>query len=517
MALVWFVLASVFYTYPLAIAPATANRLDSPDALLNAWIVSWNLHQLQESPTELFDANIFYPETGALAYSENLLTASVLAAPVAAFTDSPIVRVNVALFAAFVLTGLATFALAYDLTGDRLASLLAGTLFAYAPFRFAHIPHLQLQLAFGIPLCLLFIRRLVRPGSRRLSYALGFAAAALATFGSSIYYLVFVMSVVPVVALTEIYHLEAVERPKAIYWLTASGLLAAGLTFPFAWPYLEKLSSGTVRSLTAADQYSATALDYVSSFSRLHAFLPSTDEPLFPGGIAIGLAVFALAAGAARASRKWSWALVGAIGLVISLGPPAGVFTLLYRFVPVYRAIRVPSRAGVLVLLAVALLAAIGLAAIRRRRLRVLCVVIACGECLAAPLPWRFELPSYPPIYEAVEALEEPGALLELPMPPRERFQDNALYVYRSAFHWRALVNGYSGFAPASYTRREQGLRRDLSAELSLARVEGVRFVLAHEGRLGPRMRRRLAEAQRSGQLDLVAQASTDRLYTIQR
>ncbi len=47
-----FSLASLVYTFPLITAKAHANRLDSPDALLNSWIISWNVHQLRDSFTK---------------------------------------------------------------------------------------------------------------------------------------------------------------------------------------------------------------------------------------------------------------------------------------------------------------------------------------------------------------------------------------------------------------------------------------------------------------------------------
>ena len=57
LALLLFLALSLALTYPLVLAPRTANRLDSPDARLNSWIVSWNLHQLPRDPLRVFDAN----------------------------------------------------------------------------------------------------------------------------------------------------------------------------------------------------------------------------------------------------------------------------------------------------------------------------------------------------------------------------------------------------------------------------------------------------------------------------
>ena len=521
-----FSLASLVYTFPLITAPAHANRLDSPDALLNSWILSWNVHQLWTDPLHLFDANIFFPEKGTLAYSENLVTGALIAAPVAALTDyayanakpNPIAAFNTVLLVAFVLTGVATFVLAYDLTGDRLASILAGVLFAFAPYRFAHIPHLQLQLAFGIPLSLLFIRRLVMStASTSARYAgAGFALSAVLTFGSSVYYAVFVASVAPLVALTEIYWLPRRRRLAAIGRLFLAGAGAIVLTLPLALPYLDKLQGGTVRSLEAASSFSAGVTEYVSSFSRVHAFLPKAAEPLFPGFVALGLAAAALIGASREGTRKWCWALVGVTGVALSAGPALGLFSFLYHIAAPYRALRVPSRAGVLLLLAVAVLAACGLTLIRKKAFRWALVTIAAVECMAAPLPLRLDVPSYPPIYRDVEALAEPGALVELPLPPPERFQDNALSVYRSIYHRRELVNGYSGFVPQSYRRAHRLLmRRNFTRGLETMRRDGVRFVLAHEGRLGPRMLRQIRKARDSGVLVMVSERAPDRLYAI--
>ena len=522
-----FTLASLVFTFPLATALGQANRLDSPDALLNGFIVSWNLEQLRNDPLHLFDANIFFPEKGALAYSENLLTASLIAAPVALVSDNPILLVNIALLAAFVFSGLATFALAFELTHDRLAAYLAGLLFAFAPYRFAHLPHLQLQLAFGIPLSFVFLRFIVA-GTGRAYATFGFAVTAFLTFGSSVYYTVYVASAVPIVALTELYWVPKEKRRSAFGRLLVGGVLAIVLVIPLVLPYLDKLQSGRLRSLQAATEFSAGLPEYLSSYSWLHAFLPKASEPLFPGFIALALAATALLTAARERERKWCWVAVGFLGVALSLGPSLGLFTFLYNVAAPYRALRAPSRAGVLFLLAVALLAAIGLTRLKgqtgqtgqtwmkRPALRWALVLVAALECFAVPLELRMDAPSYPAIYRHVETLPEPGAMVELPLPPPERFQDNAIFVYRSIFHRRQIVNGYSGFAPPSYgLAYRQLMRRDFLRGLRAMESKGVRYVLAHEARLGPRMKRQVQKAQDSGLLELVAEESSDRLYAI--
>jgi hypothetical protein len=192
------------------------------------------------------------------------------------------------------------------------------------------------------------------------------------------------------------------------------------------------------------------------------------------------------------------------------------VFSVLFEMFPPYRALRVPSRAGILFLLGVSMLAALGLGRLRGRAVRIALVAIAAAECASIPLPLRMEAPTLPPVYRHLESAAGEGALLELPLPPPERFQDNAVYVYRSATHRFPIVNGYSGFVPESYRATYALLQtRPLSEGLARLSAQGVRFVLAHEGRLGPRIRRELAEAEREGILILLGEEPPDRLYRI--
>jgi hypothetical protein len=515
LALLAYTVLTLAFTYPLVLRPTSANRLDSPDALLNSWIVSWCLYQLPRDPLHLFDANIFYPEKATLALSENLLTGALLASPVALFSSSPLLLFNTVLLAAFVTTGYAAFLLAHHLTGSRLAAGLAGILFAFAPFRFAHIPHLQLQLAFGIPMSLCFIRRILE-GRVGLGSFLGLASSIPLTFGSSIYYSIYGATVIPLVVLLELPSVPAGRRLQAIGRLALAGAAGSLLTVPLVLPYWSKLGSGMTRTLETASAFSATGVEYFSSFGRLHGFLPKASEPLFPGLVASGLAAFALFAPSTERRRTLPWVAVAAVGIALSLGPSFGLFSILYDVFPPYRALRVPSRAGVLFLLAVSMLAALGLRHVRKRGFRITLTALAAAECFSGPLPLRMEPPTLPPIYRRLEGLEGEGALLELPLAPPERFQDNAIYVYRSSFHRRALVNGYSGFVPESYRETFALLQgTPLSEGLSRLSRGGVRYVLAHEGRLGPRLRRELAEAERAGILILLGEERTDRLYRI--
>ena len=60
---------AVVFTYPL-VSGLTNMVTDLADPLLNSWALAWVIHQVPRDPLHLFDANIFFPETGTLAFSE---------------------------------------------------------------------------------------------------------------------------------------------------------------------------------------------------------------------------------------------------------------------------------------------------------------------------------------------------------------------------------------------------------------------------------------------------------------
>src|SRR5205085_6808990 len=57
----------------------------------------------------------------------------------------------------------------------------------------------------------------------------------------------------------------------------------------------------------------------------------------------------------------------------------------------------------------------------------------------------------------------------------------DATYMYYSTRHWKPVVNGYSGFAPASYLALRDRLRRfPDDAAIEALRQAGVTYLLVH-------------------------------------
>src|SRR5262249_46962616 len=123
------------------------------------------------SPTHLFDANIFFPEQDTLAYSDAMLVQGLIAAPLVKL--NPVLIHNLMMLAPIALSAVAIFALARYLTGSFGGGVIAGVAFAFAPFRFEHIMHMELQWTIWMPLAFLALHRLYDTGRWRAGLAVG--------------------------------------------------------------------------------------------------------------------------------------------------------------------------------------------------------------------------------------------------------------------------------------------------------------------------------------------------------
>ena len=69
-----------------------------------------------------------------------------------------------------------------------------------------------------------------------------------------------------------------------------------------------------------------------------------------------------------------------------------------------------------------------------------------------------------------------------MPFPEPERVDRNARAVLASTRHWGRMLNGYSGFTPASYVEHARALRGFPDERAwTLLRARGVTHLLVHE------------------------------------
>ena len=161
---------------------------DPGDPLFNAAILHWNAHHIPWSHA-WWQFPIYYPTRDTLAFSEHLLGLSVIASPIAWLTGNPLVTYNLTMLLTFPLCGVAMYALVYRLTRSAAAAFIAGLAFAFAPYRMATLPHIQLLASFWAPLALLGLHEFVSAG--RWQWLLLYATAWALQGAANGYTLVF--------------------------------------------------------------------------------------------------------------------------------------------------------------------------------------------------------------------------------------------------------------------------------------------------------------------------------------
>jgi hypothetical protein len=491
--------AAIVHTWPLATDPAGLSLHYNSDVMLNEWIITWIQHQLPRNPLTLFDGNIFYPARNTLAFSEPLIVPALLGSPVRMLGGSPVLVHNLLLLAGLTLSVLAGYALAFRWTGDRAAGLLAGFVFTFNPQTLMRIEHLQAVHAYGLPLSLLATDALLARGRRGHAVWLGLLLALMAY--TSGYLVVFALAANGVLVLARLRRLG--DRAVATGSLLAAAL-AGVLVLPLYLQYREAAVEQQMRrTVDSVYQFSATPDGFLASYSRLHGWLWNAGaarefpDAYFPGIVVLGLALAGLVrAGWTRADRTRivATAAMAILGGVLALGTRTPLYAWVYDYVPLVSSLRAAGRFGILFLLGIGVLAAFGLAVLRQRlgwgplRAAVTIGVLLAvnAEQLRAPLaftPYR----GIPRPYALLADDPGPVVLVEVPFHLPETIFMNGEYVFNSTAHWRPLMNGYSGYTPASYREYVKSFWDfpDPRAVESM-RAAGATHLMLHPRQYGP-------------------------------
>jgi hypothetical protein len=491
-SLMLFAALAIVQTWPLASDPATLSRNDNGDTVLNEWTLAWIAHQAPRAPLRLYDANIFYPERDTLAYSEAMIVQAAMAAPMLWLGASPVFAYNLVLLAGFALTAWTACLVVARWTDDWAAGVLSGILMGFNAHTISRLPHLQAQHGEFLPLALFALDGLLR--EPRVGTAVRLALWFVLQSLTSVYLLVFTAFGLAAGVLTRSETWKA-DRLRSI--LLAAGVASLALA-PFLVPYWRAYSDqGLTRTLADARLYSASWADYLTTPGRLHGeswsyrFASASTTALFPGIAAVSLTALAIASRIAFRDRRARLCLaVGACGFLLSFGPSLPGYALLHRALPLLHAVRAPVRFGYLVIVAAALLAGFGLAAVRRTRsARTSSAIAAAALALAVLEPFRapLYLPKADPIRPIYRELRDiPGAVVvELPLPHPWAVFHNAKYMLNSTQHWKPMVNGYSGFLPTSYRQHYDQLA-GFPDERSLAALRhlGVTHMFVHTDQL---------------------------------
>ena len=507
-----FAAAAVLLTLPLALDLRRALPSDLGDTLLTTWIIGWDADRLRHGLRGLWDAPIFYPYHGALAFSETLLGLAIFVAPVYWATGDAVLTYNAAFLLSFVIAGAGMYLLAKELTGSRGAAFAAGMYFAFGPLRMSQISHVQMVATGWIPVALWGLHRYF--STRRFRWLVMCVGAWVLQMLSNTYAGYFIALPIALVIADGVWRAREGRARMLMHVALACVLLGAALAPAGLAYYRARAGYHLVRNVDEVVADSADLRAYVVGKKSVGAWrwLPTAvsidpEKELFPGGFALCLAALGFWC-AVRDPIRRRWAIVyggvAVAAVTLSLGPHVRVWGTLvttygpYRWllavVPGMDGMRVPARFAIIVIAALSVLLAFGVEWLARRAGRRFqpIVLIACAGMGVAD-GWTVPIVTVP--YRASGRPQDrgiaswladraPGALLHLPM----RGDAHVLhYQFMTLVHGHPMVNGYSGYPSPLLEFLDHGASpmydvERFPAAVRMLRSLGVRYVFVHPG-----------------------------------
>jgi len=482
------VLACIF-TYPYIFNFGNAGRLDTNDGRWSIWVVSWVAHALTTDPGSLFRANIFYPHANALVFSEANLIAGLVAIPVWVLTKNPYATHNFVFLFSFALSFVTTYYLVRHVTGDRRVAVVAGIMFAYCPFAFVRQAHIQLLMIGFLPWVALAWHRFLERTTFARAIQLGLVMAA--TGLACAYYGIFAGGMIGFAIIW--FAITRRRWRERGYWaaVAVAAVVCIGTIAPFFLPYLEmQQTTGFQRPI--GGQYSANLGAWLNSSAWAHRwwapYLGGPREGLFPGILATVLGIYGAFLWIRRQPDTrdvaWFYAGLAVFTLWLTLGPEAGLYSVLYHTVPVFSFLRAPARAGIVVTLCLVILAAAAIQALVNRKHSRLAfgalLALVVADLYRAPLRIR-EAPPLPSVYTRLAQLPR-APVIELPYwSEASRYHGHAEYMLMSTAHWQPLVNGYSDHIPQDFRHSAPRLSEFPSRDsFAILETLGARYAVFH-------------------------------------
>lgn len=477
--------ATLYVARPLLPHLTTSFPNDLGDPVFVAWVMAWVSRHVTAllggdlgAWTSMWEAPIFAPEHGTLAYSEHFLGQTLPLLPLYWTTHNPVLLYNLAFLASFVLSGVAMHGLTRRLTGSHLAGTVAGLTFAFGGYRMLHgISHLHTLSIQWWVFALWAIDSYAASRSRAALTAVVVCLVALNL--SSSYYMAFTPPLTAAFAIWALARHGRIGDLRAWAALAAAGAASVVAVTPIIAVYLRVSGAlGFERTIDEVIAHSVTWLSYQFAWAWL---LPV---------VALTLAGVAAPAEGQRLSRRARLGLLGLtlIAFWMAMGPEVrigrwsipGPYGLFYAFVPGFTGLRVVSRYVGLALVFAAMLSGAGAAWLVRWKIGAIVVLAlsaaATAETWGHPLTLdgaftlmsTVELPpdylrprtAAPRLYRFVRTLPADAVIVELP------FGDigyDIRYTYFTGLHERRELNGYSGVLPPSYLARAKVLGSPLS------------------------------------------------------
>ena len=465
-----FIFLTLALTWPLPLHLDDAIPGDSFDGWQNYWNLWWVKTAMLDQHTHPYFTDALYHPTGVSLWFQTINIFNGLTSLPVQLAGNLFWAYNFIVLFSFTMAGYgATLLAALSLrrAGARpgralwSGAILAGVIYTFAPFHFAHLlGHMQVFSLEFIPFYALYLLLALTPGTTEIAWRKSIMAgiflilAALCDWYFGLYLGLF----------SVLYVFWLLLRRQFRWAHLASLAIIGGLTLIFTGPLLAPM----VRESIQHDFMKPPPGQIVDLSADVLSFLiPSIQHPIW-GDLAATLRanlsaspsentlymgliplLLALTALFKRQLRLGFWALAAVVFAIFALGPVlhfagenTGIpmpYALLLRL-PFIEIARTVARYDLLVMLAVGILAGGGLYVLLAKRYRwwltMGVFILVLFEFL--PLPYPISLPDTPVWYKTLAAESGSGAVLNLPMN-----WDRPGYLLYQTIHTKPLTAGY--------------------------------------------------------------------------
>lgn len=174
-----FVGLTLWYSYQCITSINGVRAADGAQELHWFW---WAKHALMDFRNPYYTDYYFYPQGANLAFASGPLIDVLLTLPISILIGTN-AAYNCSIVLGFFFSAYFAFLLAYELTGSKGASVVAGITFAFSPYHFLHAPvHVILSAMHLVVLYLFLLKRALYDQALKWTVLSGLAMAAVILF-----------------------------------------------------------------------------------------------------------------------------------------------------------------------------------------------------------------------------------------------------------------------------------------------------------------------------------------------
>jgi hypothetical protein len=460
-------------TYPLLLHFTTHVPGGGGDDQINLWNLWWTKYSMADLRTNPYYSDyIHVPYKVGLSLHAYIFLNGLLSIPLQYVFNLATIN-NLFIVLSFLLTALGTFFLIDYFVKDWRVSIVGGLIFAFCPFKMAHLPgHVNYTMTQWMPLYLLFFFKAFNEKENAIKYCLLSGVLLSLNFLTEHYYYIFlvILSFSYVVFLTIYTNLK-----KTYIFRTAFYIVAASLPFtlPAAIFIIRDKLSGKHPLIPPSSGEYVYGIDLASFLS------PSPNNPImgaysicnrldrnvenlaYLGVIVICLALIGACFGKCRGRIKLFWGSMFILFTTFSLGSNLKFFGMhtdmpmpfgIIKHIPILENLRVPGRLNIISMLCLSFFAAYGLKVILRKNKHLWAIASALivMEYLVVPIP-MFDS-RIPEIYNRISDDRSGGTVLEIPFYAVDGFGGlgvkNASVQHYQSVHRKRLLNGFVSRMP---------------------------------------------------------------------